>query len=480
LRGRKLTYALVFFVAVLVILSGTLYYYNSGKKALPLQGPFISITATGLTPSGRVSIDNFSAYVYLTTTNSSSKMNDALLFKGTSFHDGLAGYLNKSFYSITGAWNSQLQSSIDNISLSLYAFYDNVSGNTLHVFSFYNNLPYNPAVHEPQSFNEQVVFNLSIPELVIQVPKNTVNHSYTELIQFINSSTVQNSSILLGSYLSNVISPLISQKFYPTNPTDKNSMALMSFRGMSYINGSSYVQESVNDSFSGGSFNLSNMPESVSPGSELNLGPVDLHVSNFYLRSGYVESHSFTAVATNFQTTLKILMANSTLKVNETNVESSSYLRYFDEFIAKYTANVTKTLIQGNVSNDRNWTYVSNSLNLSIKNLLNKSGNLTVLYINLGLSLLDSDFNSYQRNTSLSLGAMLSEQIGNNLQYLVEFNGMDPVKTNGTYYEDNLIINEGPSSFNASYQFSTTNVSVIISSNSYYGSLPITTVLFSS
>ena len=84
MKGRKLTYALVFFVAVLVILSGTLYYYNSGKKVLPLQGPFISIEAIGLPLSGHGSAANFSAYVYFTTANASSTSNDVLLYSGVS------------------------------------------------------------------------------------------------------------------------------------------------------------------------------------------------------------------------------------------------------------------------------------------------------------------------------------------------------------------------------------------------------------
>jgi len=484
LNGRKLTYAIAFFLAILVIFSGVLYYYNGGKIAIPLQGPYISISSAALTGGGQQSIENFSAFIYLTTTNSSSNMNDVLLFSGSSAHGSLTGYLNRSFYSITGSWNSILQSSSDNISLSLYAFYDNVSGGKLHVYSFYNNLPYNPASKEPSSFSALAVFNLSMPELVISIPSNTVNNNFAEQIQFINSSTVQNAWVVLGSYMAlpGILSS-ISLNFFPSNRSVENPLAITSFRGISYINGSRYAQESVNDSFSGGSFNMSGVKNGINTNSDVNLGPVELHVSNFQLYSGYIENNTFNELAMNYQTTLKVSMTNSTLQINETDIQDSSYIPYFDKFISKYTSNVTKIVgppsPNGSTIVDRNWTSVNGELNLNISEFLNNSRNLTVLYTNLGLSLLNSDFSTSERNTNLSPESMLSEQVGKNLPYLVDFSGMTTMKTNGTYYMQNLVSNTGNSGFNASYFFTGMNISLTVSSKWYYGPLPVTAVLLS-
>jgi len=484
LNGRKLTYAIAFFLAILVIFSGVLYYYNGGKVAIPLQGPYISISSAALTGGGQQSIENFSAFIYLTTTNSSSNMNDVLLFSGSSAHGSLTGYLNRSFYSITGSWNSILQSSSDNISLSLYAFYDNVSGAKLHVYSFYNNLPYNPASKKPSSFTALAVFNLSMPELVIPLPVNTSNYTFSEQMQFINSTTLQNGSVVLGSYMAlpGILSS-ISLNFFPSNRSVENPLAITSFRGISYINGSRFAQESVNDSFSGGSFNMSGVKSDINVNNEVNLGPVDLHVSNFYLYSGYIKNNTFVKITTNYQTTLKVSMTNSTMRINETDFQGSSYIPYFDRFIAKYTSNVTKTVgppsANGSTILDRNWTSVNSDLNLNISEMLNNSRNLTVLYTNLGISLLNSDFSSYVRNASLSPERMLSEQVGKNLPYLVDFSGMTTMKTNGTYYEQNLVFNTGNSGFNASYFFTGMNISLAVSSMWYYGPLPVTAVLLS-
>ncbi len=487
MKGRKLTYALVFFVAVLVILSGTLYYYNSGKKVLPLQGPFISIEAIGFPPSSHGGVANFSAYVYFTTVNSSSRSNDVLLYSGVSRNGNITGYLNDSFYSLADAWNSLLQSASDNISLSLYAFYDSVSGGHLNVYTYYDNLPYNPYLKIPVSFSAVARFNLAMPDLVISIPSNSFNSAYLEKMRFINSSTVQNSSIVLGSYFnSSKVNALISLSFGTSNATDRNSTAYASFRGVTYTNGSSFAQESSNNSFSGGTFNLSSIPQDKGANSVFSLGPVDLHVSNFYLYSGYVRNGNFTGLATNYQTTMKVSSANSTMKIFQTDIEDHSFFPYFDKFFNRYTTNVTRVLVSssGNnastaLLNDRNWTYVNSNLNLSSSKLLTGILNSTVLYTNLGLSLLVSDFDSYSGNANFSPASALSEQIGSNLRSLSDFNGINLIRTDGTYYERNLIVNIGSSVLNASFLFSSTNVSLAIFSKSYCGPLPITAVLIS-
>ena len=484
MKGRKLTYALVFFVAVLVILSGTLYYYNSGKKVLPLQGPFISIEAIGLPLTGHGSVANFSAYVYFTTANASSTSNDVLLYSGVSRNGNITGYLNDSFYSLADAWNSLLQSASDNVSLSLYAFYDNVSDGHLSVYTYYDNLPYNPDLNMPVSFTVGARFNLSMPDLVIPIPSNADSSGYLEKMQFINSSTVQNSSIVLGSYFnSSYVQALVSLGFEASNAANSNQIGYASFRGITYINGSSFAQESSNDSFSGGTFNLSNIPQNIRINSVLSLGPLDLHISNFYLYSGYVKNGNFTGVAMNYQTTMKVSSANSTMKVFQTGIENHTFFPYFNKFFSKYTTNVTKVLEPPRsdtaILYDRNWTYVNSSLNLSLSKLLTGILNSTVLYTNLGLSLLVSDFSSYHGDANFSPASALSEQMGNNLLSLADFNGINLIRTDGTYYERNLIVNIGSSVLNASFLFSSTNVSLAIFSKSYCGPLPITAVLIS-
>jgi hypothetical protein len=69
--------------------------------------------------------------------------------------------------------------------------------------------------------------------------------------------------------------------------------------------------------------------------------------------------------------------------------------------------------------------------------------------------------------------------MGSNLRSLSDFNGINLIRTDGTYYEQNLIVNAGSSGINVSFLFSSTNVSLAIFSKSYYGPLPITAVLIS-
>ena len=487
MKGRKLTYALVFFVAVLVILSGTLYYYTAGKKVLPLQGPFISIEAIGLPLSDHGSTANFSAYVYFTTANASSTSNEVLLYSGVSRNGNIAGYLNDSFYSLADAWNSMLQSASDNVSLSLYAFYDNVSDGHLYVYSYYDNLPYNPFLNRPVSFTVGARFNLSMPDLVIPIPSNAGSSGYLEKMQFINSSTVQNASIILGSYFnSSYVQALVSLGFDASGSSNSNHIGYASFRGITYTNGSSYAQQSSNNSFSGGTFNLSNIPQYIGINSVLSLGPVDLHISNFYLYSGYIKNGNFTRVATNYQTTMKVTSANSTMKVFPTGIENSSFLPYLNKFFSKYTTNVTKVLEPSSgggsdksLFNDLNWTYVNSSLNIGLSRLLTGVLNTTVIYTNLGLSLLVSDFSSYHGNADFSPASALSVQMGNNLLSLADFNGISLIRTDGIYSEQNLIVNSGDNNLNVSFLFSRTNVSLDVFSKSYCGPLPITAVLIS-
>ena len=484
MKGRKLTYALVFFVAVLVILSGTLYYYNSGKKVLPLQGPFISIEAVGLPPlSSHGSVANFSAYVYFTTANASSTSNDVLLYSGVSRNGNITGYLNDSFYSLADAWNSLLQSASDNVSLSLYAFYDNVSDGHLSVYTYYDNLPYNPDLNRPVSFTVGARFNLSMPDLVIPIPSNADSSGYLEKMQFINSSTVQNSSIVLGSYFnSSYVQAIVSLSFEASNAANSNQIGYASFRGITYTNGSSFAQESSNDSFSGSTFNLSSIPQNIRKNSVLSLGPLDLHISNFYLYSGYEKNGNFTGVAMNYQTTMKVSSANSTMKAFQTDIENHTFFPYFNKFFSKYTTNVTKVLEPGSATAilyDHNWTSVNSSLNLSLSKLLTGILNSTVLYTNLGLSLLVYDFSSYHGNADFSPASALSEQMGNNLLSLADFNDIGLIKTDGTYYEQNLVVNSGMSNLSAGFLFSNANVSLTIFSKSYCGPLPITAALIS-
>ena len=105
--------------------------------------------------------------------------------------------------------------------------------------------------------------------------------------------------------------------------------------------------------------------------------------------------------------------------------------------------------------------------------------NTTVLYTNLGLSLLVYDFSSYHGNADFSPASALSEQMGNNLLSLADFNGIGLIRTDGTYYEQNLVVNSGTSNLSAGFLYSSTNVSLTIFSKSYCGPLPITAVLIS-
>lgn len=482
MKSKRLTNAITFFVVVLVLLAGTLYYFDSGKHTTPLQGPFISVSAVGETLSGQVNLNNFTVYVYATTTNASNNANDQLLYYGFSNSSTISGYLNASFYSVAGAWESVIPAASDNVSLSLYAFFDNYSSGNLSVFSFYDNLPYCPSSANNIAFNAKAVFNLSRPALRVPVAGGSIKSGFREKMQLINTTTLQNGSIVLGSYLSPSLtqaSIAIEETFFPSE-SGHSSTGLLPFYGVSILNGSDYMQESESASFSGSSFNFSSMPGNVNLNSELSIGTVELHVSNFLVTTGYYSGSDFTQTSINVDSTVKVLSTSRTLTVSTADLGGDAYLSLFNEFISLHSQSISKVAPgTSNVTyiSNQNWTSVLPSINSNLSTIANANRKSTVLVLDLGLSILISDFNFYGHNSSYSVHSMVTQQMGTNWQHISDFNIVDIAGTDVPFLEKNYVINTGSANLTSSFFFSNVNVSFTASSVSYYGSLPLTAAI---
>lgn len=473
MKRKGFTRAVVFFVAVIVLVAGILYYFNSGKQTTEQQGPYISISAVG--QPGSSSISNFSVYVYGTTSNATNRSNDQLLFSGYSNSSTVTGYLNRSFYSIASSWEAIVPGK--NISLSLYAFHDvNFNGN-LTVYSFYNNLPYDPSTTGSLSFTTQVTFNLSQPALRILSTGITTAAVFQEKMRLFNTTTLPNSSIILGAYLNSSYMNDSAIGSFSLSSNVSSKVGYLQFRGISYLGTSNYMQESIYPSFSDSSINFKSIPSAVNVNQELAAGPVELHVSNFKVVTGYTSDGIYHIISNSTDTTIKVLASANTLSASAVTFNGSTFLSLFSEFISSRSKSIAKTVTQtGNPTsiNDQNWTFIDPQIHSNLSALSRGSTKDTLIVLSLGLSLLASDYFIYGSNSSNSLPAFISRQMGNNLPDLSDFNVVDIAETEYPFLENNYIISTAPGNLTASFYFSNLNITASIFSGTYSGPLPIT------
>jgi hypothetical protein len=89
------------------------------------------------------------------------------LYSGSPNSYGIAtGHLSDQFATVSSGWNAALGSLTTTISLELYATLSVVSNGSTSIFTFYNNLPYDPRA-PPTTFSSTVVFP-SQPSFAVQ------------------------------------------------------------------------------------------------------------------------------------------------------------------------------------------------------------------------------------------------------------------------------------------------------------------------
>ncbi|MEM0155778.1 MAG: hypothetical protein QW597_04150 [Thermoplasmataceae archaeon] len=478
MKRKGLTRSFVLIVAFIVLVAGTLYYINSGKQTAELQGPYISVSAFDLGPSVPSRINNFSVYIYGTTSNATNVSNDQLLFSDYSSSSSMTGYLNRSFYSISSEWGKIVPGK--NISLSLYAFHNIYANGNVTVYSFYNNLPYDPSSPVSVSFTTKVIFNTSQPALRIPVTGISTAAVFLEKMQLTNTSTLQNSSIVLGAYLNSTYTQASAYNSFSPSSKVRSSVGYLQFRGISYLSTSNYLQESINPSFSNASLDFKSIKPGVSMNSELVAGPVELHVSNFMVETGYTIGSAYYSVSNNTDTTIKVLASSNSLSASVRSFNGSTFLSLFNEFISSRSQSTVKTGANaGNLTiiNDQNWTHINPQVQSDLSTLSQRNTTNTLLVLSLGLSVISSDYKLYGSNSSQSLPEIISNQMGINLPHLSDFNTLDIAQTECPFSETNDIISSGPGNLTASFYFSNLNVSVSVFSGTYSGPLPITATI---
>ena len=126
--------------------------------------------------------------VNLTTYSVRSNLFDVELYRGMAGVNGLLyGTLNSSFYNIETQWRSILVNVKDNVSISIHASVTSLRNNSLYIYNYYNNIPYNP-FRNNSLFHTTVSFNLTAPSYVFRLNNSSVSQATT-----VSSNRISNS-----------------------------------------------------------------------------------------------------------------------------------------------------------------------------------------------------------------------------------------------------------------------------------------------
>lgn len=123
------------------------------------------------------SLDSGSSH-NLSGLNQTSNPYELRLFEGSANSNGvILGYFDKSFFNISKQWQEYASKGTENVSLSLLASYSYAKNGDFYVYTYYNNIPYNPFLQFTPGlanrFNTSVYFNMQAPSAVI--PLNSTN-----------------------------------------------------------------------------------------------------------------------------------------------------------------------------------------------------------------------------------------------------------------------------------------------------------------
>jgi hypothetical protein len=170
---------------------------SSSSAAAPVVGPAVEITinsasliAAHVNPSsalaGNVTVQIFSvvptakAYtaVNLTALNSTTNSYDDELFQGSADSSSIiSGHLSAQFSTIDQAWLATMSPITTTVSLQLHATLNVVSNGIDHVYTYFNNLPYNPRA-PPANFSASVSFPTQ-PSFSVPVPASSPSSAVT-------------------------------------------------------------------------------------------------------------------------------------------------------------------------------------------------------------------------------------------------------------------------------------------------------------
>ncbi|OWP56462.1 MAG: hypothetical protein B2I17_05165 [Thermoplasmatales archaeon B_DKE] len=116
----------------------------------------------------------------ISVMNQSANPYEVRLFQGSANSNGLIqGYLNAEFFNISSQWQKYASRGTENVSLSMLASYVYASGGNFYVYTYYNNIPYDPFSPGYNSgsdshFNVSVYFDMGNPSEVIPLNSTTI------------------------------------------------------------------------------------------------------------------------------------------------------------------------------------------------------------------------------------------------------------------------------------------------------------------
>ncbi|MHB1709429.1 MAG: hypothetical protein ACYCT2_08165 [Thermoplasmataceae archaeon] len=120
----------------------------------------------------------------LSDLNQTSNPYELRLFEGKANSQGVVlGYLDSNFFNISKQWQEYASTGTVNVSLSLLASYSYAKNGEFYVYTYYNNIPYNPFLQfTPElahQFSSSIYFNLQTPSEVI--PLNSTNMTQSDV-----------------------------------------------------------------------------------------------------------------------------------------------------------------------------------------------------------------------------------------------------------------------------------------------------------
>ena len=196
--------AVVIIISILAVLSFSIplsaYYIDHASKSVA-PGPQIEVRTQILNenaspfisgPGSGLNLSNVTVAIFSpvpTSLNSSHTFNlsdvnqtnnpyEVRLFQGNANAQGIVmGHLSDQFFTIVKEWKNYMQNNTQQVSLMMYASLLYERNNSLYVYSYYNNIPFNPMSTEflnsvpgvLSAFNLSISFDIAHPSDVFPV-----------------------------------------------------------------------------------------------------------------------------------------------------------------------------------------------------------------------------------------------------------------------------------------------------------------------
>ncbi len=174
--------------------------YSPMDQFYHVQSPFNTYNMSNITVNVYATMPSFAALGSMSIAVNGSPTNNSIyvqLFNSTlaDSHGNIHGTLSKVFHTIIREYRqlyTKPQEKTISISMTLQADYQFVYRNNLYVYTYYNNLPFNPwqsqfgnKVFKPYSFTSGIFFNMNSKPIVIPINNSTNSASHLHKLRII-------------------------------------------------------------------------------------------------------------------------------------------------------------------------------------------------------------------------------------------------------------------------------------------------------